>query len=324
MRKEIDEKDWDKKVIAAGGSFLQSSEWGGVQENLGRKVKYLESDDVLSLIVEHKLPFDKCYLYSPRGPLTPHISPESWHIFLEEVRAKALENKPIFVRVEPTGRNIDSLAEGLTKAGFRRTEPVQPKATLILDLNKSEEELLGGMEHDTRYSIRAAEKRGVKVINLADASGKEKAFNEFWSLFLATNKRHGLKMYPRGYYQEVLKLNGNLYSELYFATLEDKIISAAVVVFFGKTANYLYAASLPGYGKFNAPTLVVWKAAFEAKKRGCKIFDFWGISDENKAWQGVTAFKRSFGGGEINYSGTWDFIFDKKWHFLHNLAKKII
>lgn len=45
-----------------------------------------------------------------------------------------------------------------------------------------------------------------------------------------------------------------------------------------------------------------------AKKRGCKIFDFEGIYDErfpNKSWLGFTHFKKSFGGYEVSYPGTY-------------------
>ncbi|MBU1323407.1 peptidoglycan bridge formation glycyltransferase FemA/FemB family protein, partial [Patescibacteria group bacterium] len=51
------------------------------------------------------------------------------------------------------------------------------------------------------------------------------------------------------------------------------------------------------------PTLLVWEAIKLAKKLGCKRFDFEGIDD--KRWPGFTRFKKSFGGIEIEYRGSF-------------------
>jgi lipid II:glycine glycyltransferase (peptidoglycan interpeptide bridge formation enzyme) len=45
-----------------------------------------------------------------------------------------------------------------------------------------------------------------------------------------------------------------------------------------------------------------------AKKQGSRVFDFEGIYDPrfpNKSWQGFTHFKKSFGGYEVEYLGTF-------------------
>ena len=47
---------------------------------------------------------------------------------------------------------------------------------------------------------------------------------------------------------------------------------------------------------------------FEAKERGLERFDFYGITDNDDPhhpWAGFTAFKKSFGGQERRYLGTW-------------------
>ena len=58
-----------------------------------------------------------------------------------------------------------------------------------------------------------------------------------------------------------------------------------------------------------------------------KIYDFWGISELNRAWSGITRFKKGFGGREIRFIGTWDYIFNRKWYNtfrILKLLKKII
>jgi lipid II:glycine glycyltransferase (peptidoglycan interpeptide bridge formation enzyme) len=316
-------ENWNVGILKAKASFLQSAEWGRVQENLGREAFFLSGDDFSSLTLKYDLPLGRSYLYSPHGPVMESYSDNDFRSFVANVKKIAIGKKAIFLRIEPIDM-MDLSAHNLRQAGFRETAAVQPKATRILDLAKSEKVLLAEMEHDTRYSIRSAEKRGVRVDISAEPAEKEKNFERFWSVFLETNKRHNLKMYPKKYYAEVMKMNGDARAELFIAEADGKDIGAAIIVFFGKTAFYLYAASLSGYGKFNAPTFILWQAILEAKKRGCEIFDFWGVSDENKAWRGVTAFKRSFGGAEMTYPGTWDYVFDRPWYALYKLAKKIL
>ncbi|NKX50449.1 peptidoglycan bridge formation glycyltransferase FemA/FemB family protein, partial [Arthrobacter deserti] len=45
------------------------------------------------------------------------------------------------------------------------------------------------------------------------------------------------------------------------------------------------------------------------KKSGRQLFDMWGVSPEDEPdhkWAGFSRFKRSFGGFEVEYPGTWD------------------
>jgi hypothetical protein len=53
---------------------------------------------------------------------------------------------------------------------------------------------------------------------------------------------------------------------------------------------------------------LLYQGILWAKKNGYKIFDFEGIYDPrfpDKSWLGFTHFKRSFGGYEVSYPGTY-------------------
>jgi lipid II:glycine glycyltransferase (peptidoglycan interpeptide bridge formation enzyme) len=110
--------------------------------------------------------------------------------------------------------------------------------------------------------------------------------------------------------------------KLFIAEYEDRIIAANIVMFFGNRAVYLHGASSNECRNLMAPYLLQWEQIKEAKKQGCEIYDFWGIDE--KKWPGVTRFKKGFGGEEIDYSGTFDFIFDKTWYEIYKIAKRII
>lgn len=57
-----------------------------------------------------------------------------------------------------------------------------------------------------------------------------------------------------------------------------------------------------------------------------KFYDFLGIApveEKNHPWQGVTDFKRKFGGSEVTYPPTFRVIYRKAWDFLFHLIKRI-
>lgn len=324
MELVLDQQKWNALVAAADGSFLQSWEWGTLQESLGRRVWRLASAGLLASVIRHRLPFGKGYLYSPYGPIVRNAAnPAPLDAFAKEILLIASKpDTPLFLRIEPIGNQGAAEGDLPRRFGFRKTDAIQPKTTLVLYLTRSEEELLHDMEHDTRYAVRVAERRGVTVSVLSTRGEKEKNFEQFWRLFEQTNRRHNLRMYPKEYYFRVFLLDGDCRSSVFFAERDGELLSAALIVFWAGRATYLYAASAAGYGKLNAPTLTVWRAITEAKRNGCRMFDLWGVSHEKHNWRGITAFKKSFGGTEASYGGAWDYVFEPGWYALYALAKR--
>ncbi len=57
-------------------------------------------------------------------------------------------------------------------ADFKREEhTIQPRRTILVNLERTEEELLAAMKQKTRYNIRLAEKKGVQVHLSSDLRG---------------------------------------------------------------------------------------------------------------------------------------------------------
>jgi len=279
-------------------SFLQSKAWLDFQKSQGRKIWRIEEIG----IIRHNLPFKKSYLYSPRceGKFFSAL-------FLKNVKEIAKQENAIFFKAEPQD-NID-----LQQSGFVGGNGIQPKKTLILDIMKSEQELLEKMHHKTRYNINLAIKKGVKI------SIEKKNFAEFWRLMQETTKRDGFRSHQKDYYKKLLEIPC---TELFVAEHENKIIAANIVVFYNKTAIYLHGTSDHEHRNLMATPLLQWEQIKEAKKRGCVEYDFWGI-DENK-WPGVTRFKKSFNGKEITYLGAYDLIFQPIWYKIYKIARKIL
>lgn len=327
-------------------SFLQSLEWGEFLRATGQEVKNLivEENSIIvavAQVIKRPLVLGKFYWHCSRGPIfnfqflslqdisrRETISNQFSIAEIFKLFIKYLHNlgrDAVFLRIDPDWSVTEKeKIEVLKKLGFKKSlHEIQPKDTLILDIVKSEEELLKEMHQKTRYNIRLAEKRGVQVRQSAAPEDLER----FYKLLKTTARRDKFFLHKKEYYQKQLEILGKTGAEqLFLAEYNGKTIAGILVLFFGDTAIYLHGASDNEFRNLMAPHLLQWSAILEAKKRGRKTYDFWGIAStnapENHPWAGVTRFKRGFGGKEVNYIGAYDFVFNKFWHWLYNLRRR--
>ncbi len=329
--KEIKDKStWSNFIITNGeySAFLHSWQWGEFQESLGRKIWRLgvfenEKLEAVALVIKNKLPFGKSYLYIPRGPILHNTEParnashsESGKHITHNI-LDYLKNEAIFLRIDP----IEKLQIENLKA--REVPAVQPQHTLVLDLYKSADELFSEMHSKTRYNIRLAERKGVKI----RFSSEREDLDKFLDLIKITSKRDRFIPHTEDYYKKMFEILGDEILRVIFAEYKGEILAANLVIFFDNTVTYLHGASGSTRRNLMAPHLLQWETIKKAKEQGFKNYDFWGIAPEGsikeKAWAGVTRFKRGFGGREISYPGTFDIPFDNLWYNIYRLVKKV-
>jgi lipid II:glycine glycyltransferase (peptidoglycan interpeptide bridge formation enzyme) len=181
--------------------------------------------------------------------------------------------------------------------GYRTLKnPYLPSKTLVLDLTKSQKDLLSEMHHKTRYNIK---KHKVQMSNIK-ISNDVAEFAKFWN-----EQRYGkysLFSQVRGV-EKMYKAFGKN-AKTIAAYKNKQLISGILMLIHDKRAYYMYAASNKVGKKNYASTACTWKAIKLAKKLGCKEFDFEGIYDARfptESWYGFTRFKKSFGGREVSY-----------------------
>lgn len=317
-----------KRILKNNNEFLQCWEWGDFQKSLGVEIFRINIyDKIAALILKKRLPLGFNYLYIPRGPFLNNIHEINILVdFFYKIKEVAVDNKTIFLKIEPQfiNKNIENF---LIKFGFLRSKTIQPRKTILINLEKSVEQLLKDMRHDKRYAIRSAPKRKIIIetsFNTQNYEIKKILFEEFYNLLYETAKRNRFKIYPKEYFKKLFNLNKECKVNIIIAKLNNQIISGAMILFYNERAFYLYAGSKRGYNKYNAPSIVLWTSILEAKKLGFKILDLWGIEDDNqKNWAGFTTFKKGFGGEEFVYPYAWDFIYNKKVYIIFKILKSI-
>lgn len=328
---EVEENQKDKwnrlAATSLEGSLLQSFDWGAFQESVFGKVFRLAVADkdwlALALIIKHRLPLKKSYLYCPRGPIFTHQSlkdqnKKALQLLFRKIEQIAKEEKAVFLRLDPPFKEKKEEKQLIDLGFVKSSRDIQPKETIVLDIGKDEKELLAQMKPKTRYNIKLAQRKGVKVT----ISDNLKDIEVFLKILKKTSQRDKFRIHPDKYYQEMFSnLKNERMVELFLASYQNEIITANLVSFFGKRASYLHGALSYKHRRIMAPYLLQWQQILEAKKRGCQEYDFWGISPSR--WPGVTRFKQGFGGRPISYLGTYDLIYQPIWFRIYQLVRKL-
>jgi lipid II:glycine glycyltransferase (peptidoglycan interpeptide bridge formation enzyme) len=227
---------------------------------------------------------------------------EVFKLFIDYLIKLAQKERVVFIRIRPGVYNISRYLQYFRKKGFRNAPyHLHAEVTWELDLSPSLEIILRNMRKTTRYCIRKAEKLGVKVTK----SNNIKDAEILYSLQLETARRHKFTPFSREYLVNEFKIFvHDDQAKIFLAHYKREIISSAMIIFYGDMAVYHYAGSCLKYPKIPASYLLQWEAIKEAKKRGCRIYNFWGIAPKDTPrhpWAGLTLFKKGFGGKRVDY-----------------------
>ena len=297
--------------------FLQSWAWGEFRKAQGSAVRrFALSDDrgvwVAAIqLEERKRRFGFTYLFAPRGPVfSSNIPVETRRDVLAQLCEALVPHirNTMFLRMEPVSEL--GAPEGLVPLSFRRTSSLDPASTMVMDLDKSEDELLRGMHEKTRYNIRLAERSGVVVRRGSSPAD----LNAFLVLMEETAARDKFIQHASPYLAATFNaLAAQGMATIRIAELQKQPLAAQMEIAYGDTVTYLYGASSSASRNVMAPYALQWNAIRDAKARGFSLYDFWGANPEFKgsyyykpSWEGITRFKRGFGGRLINLVGTWD------------------
>jgi peptidoglycan pentaglycine glycine transferase (the first glycine) len=309
----IDSKSiWDNFLLTYSPQALfQSWEWGEVQKKVGQTVfrfGFYEKDEIAGIaqicVVRARR---GTFLHIRHGPVWKEQRQSDWQEMLTLLRPIVESEHALFVRISPLIENSDSNVRRLFLSGYRPApiHAMDAEYCWILDIDKSEDELLANMRKTTRYEIRRARKLGVHIT----ATTENNKLKDFYQLYNETSRRHGFIQH-QGIEEEFEVFSREKKALLYLASYDKKIIAGSIALFYGNQAIYHHGASITS--KIPASYLIQWEAIREAKKRGLKLYNFWGIApdeSQNHPWRGITLFKKGFGGHAVSYIHAQDYAF---------------
>jgi lipid II:glycine glycyltransferase (peptidoglycan interpeptide bridge formation enzyme) len=315
VREICDSQEWDRLLLSfPRPHILQSYAWGEIKRVTGwspRRLLLEEGEQALAaaMVLRREVPFLRApVLYVPKGPLLAEEGPARLEAALELLEEEARRERAIFVKVDPDIAAEDVAAlEVFRRRSWRRGEDVQFRNTLLVDLQADEEALLRRMKPKTRYNIRLAERRGVRV-----RAGTADDLPAFYGLYRETGRRDGFLTRPYPYYRQVWQtfLEAG-WGRLFLAEHEGEVLAGLFLLRYGPCAWYMYGASA-GHKREHMPNhLLQWEAMRWARAAGCTTYDLWGAPEQlhpgDPLW-GVYRFKAGFGGRFVARIGAYDFV----------------
>ncbi|MDO8559233.1 MAG: peptidoglycan bridge formation glycyltransferase FemA/FemB family protein [bacterium] len=297
---------WQKMGSASGGKIWRL----GVYDNEGSPTSFIMAVKIAArrgtfLLVQHNVGISE--------------------VLLNKLKEIAKEEKCSFIRMAPLLERTEENEKMFKDLGFVDS-PMHAsayEATWKLDITPPEEELLANMRKTTRYLIRQAEKNSdITIQKSADFADAE----TYLKLNREVAQRQKFAPFSDNFIKNEFEVfSGDNQAMWFFGKYKGEAVAGALVIFWSGIGFYHQAASLSKYAKFSIPYLLQWEAIKEAKRRGCKLYDFWGYVDPKAGpkhpWAGPTLFKMGFGGRAYEYIKTQDLPLSKKYWLTYIFEK---
>ena len=300
--------------------ITQSKEWQILQDDLGEKSIFTKEKDYQYLAIIKSTPVGN-YLYCPYGPIAKEST--SFKAAIKSLDKLAKEHQAIFIRVEPFEERF---ANSLPKSAQKSTD-LNPKETWLLDLTGNDEEFKQKLPSRLLRYYKQADKKGITI----KTSHNPNDAHYLLDLQKALAKEKGINTFSEEYYKAQIN---QPFSTLYLleynnseAGKKDEIIAAGLVFDDEDTRYNLQGAQTEEGRSLHATGILTIQLIIDAKKKGLKTFDFWGIAPErapkNHPWAGFTNFKKTFKGEEYDHAGTYDIVIKPLRYKLYQLTRKL-
>lgn len=311
-------------------SVLQSAAWRCLQQDLGHESVGLRGDGWSALTVLEQRRVGS-YLYCPYGPVCEDDAALARAV--AALREHAAERGAWWLRVEPMPAGcgmepdhdvrVARLTQALPGLGMvPALHSYQPSRTRMVDLRCPRQEILLGMTGSNRTSWRTAHKRGVHYELTRDPEAIEELVTLLRQAAPEQDFMPRSADYLRRLAQTLMPLDA---ATLYVSRHEGEALSAVLVVDDEHQRMYAHAAMPARNRRLRPHQGLIIQAMLDAQERGQRCADLFGIAptdDPAHPWAGFTAFKRSFGGRDVQHAGTWELPVNHAAHRTYRAAER--
>lgn len=294
-------EQWDSAVNSHQGHPMQLWGWGETKAAHNWSVDRVLVNDAAgklagsAQILVRKLPFPFGSLaYLARGP---QAAPgQEIQVLTAIAQYVKTVHKSVALSIEPDWAEGTVAVAALPATGWQRSQStILIPRTLILDLNRSEDELLGAMSKKTRQYIR---KSGREELQYRAVSAAE--LPQCLAVYKETAARADFGIHADDYYLDIFN-NLGAGSPVYAAFDGETVVAFLWLAASEATAFELYGGMNETGGNLKANFSLKWLAIQEMKARGVARYDFNGLLND-----GVSKFKFGFADHEDMLAGTWD------------------
>lgn len=309
---ELPTEKWSTIVEAyPEANFLQSPAWAETNRAIGHKICFNDFGDRGWCLMIVKNAKRGRYLEVPGGPLLDWQNKALVEEAFATIRKVARQEKCVFIRLRPqlfaTSAHLDLLANlGCKKAPMH----LHAEHTVMIDLTKTEDELLADMRRQTRYEVRRSKKQAITV----EWSDDLERFSEFHDAQVATAKRQGFVPPDLDTLLAEREAFGDQIRLYTARTTDGQPIAYGLIFWSGLEAEYFEAASTDLNRKMPGAYALQWQVMQDLKSLNLKRYNLWGIAPQgavNHRYSGVTTFKTGFGGEIVEFVPAQDIIINR-------------
>lgn len=299
--------------------FLQTKAWADFQTALGRTVISDQGNDWNYQAILETGHLNR-RLYTPYGPSASDEA--GFNQAMASLKQAGHTKRATFIRIEPLA-GVDTTY--LRNHGFYPVtyNQMQPEHTRIIDLDIPAEQILANMSQNSRNITRNYHKKDI-VIHTSQSPADIAILT---NLLTGVAARNHIRTHNAAYFKtqaDVFFPTGA--ATLYYATLHNEPIAAALIYDSDTTRYYAHAAADDTYRKMSAGTALLGQLILEAKQAGLHHVDLYGIApndDPSHPWAGFSKFKQSFGGRTETYIGAWDLPLNHAGYWLYRSYQTI-
>lgn len=288
---------WDAYILEHGGHPLQLWGWGEVKTAHGwhadRVLALNDSGTIVGAaqVLIKVLPGGfKTITYIPRGPVAEQKPrTEVLEAIASHVKSRY---KAIVLTIEPHWKEFDP-----PQHWRQSSNTILIPQTLILDLTKSEDELMAAIHRKRRYDIR---KSAQDVPDIHEVQSREE-LQKCLALYKETAKRAGFALHGDSYYEDIFEKLGE-HSRLIAAwNRAGEPLAFTWLVSSNEVAFELYSGISAEGQQLRANYALKWWCITHMQQEGIRQYDFNGLLND-----GISSFKRSFAEHEDLLVGTYD------------------
>ena len=276
----LDRSVWDEYIKShREANFLQSWDFYEFHKSRGKKVVRRLAYEGERIVGAYAGVVETAkrgtYLAIAGGPILDWEDKKLVKMVFDDIKEEGEKNNCVFVRIRHQLELSEKSLVLMKKMGLKKAPMyLSVEYAGILDLRKTEEEILKGASQGFRRKLRKAEKSEIEI----NVSADDNSIDEFCRL----EKKHAERQKYVAFSSDFLRKQFEAFRKndevlIYTAKKDGEILAQNFMIFYGPEASYHYGVSSELGTKYSAAPLLHMKAMEEARKRGCIRYNLWGI-----------------------------------------------
>lgn len=284
--------------------FPQSIEWTKVKRNWDHEIIYVEEEGkiVAGIVILIKKIMGYSLFYAQEGPICDLEDYDLVEKLMKEVDKVAKEKNAFVLAFDPDFRVNSTVRQKYISMGYKVTSDkddykqssiMQPIYDFELEFkDRTLDEVLNSFNSKTRYNIRLAERKGVKV----EYGRDEELVKRFYKLHQITCERSKIAIREYEYYKNLVDVMGDKI-RVYIASHEDDDLFGGICISSGIETFYVYGGSSNIKRNYMASEKTLFEMIRWGIENKTEKFNFGGFMHKDET-SGLYRFKVKFTGEE--------------------------